>query len=246
MAQKILQVKAKLVVSPEEFEKDNGVESAQEFKNLNIPGLLWKIGYLNRETMEAGGIYLFRDEAALRSYIEGPIVAQLRDYPLWTGMSVNELDILVEFSKVMRAPIGEKFEREQQPFKTFNQMAAEAFDAVPMVKPDGLHRWMQQQPRPLIIDVQDAADIAQTGSIPGAINLSLGSLTYKADHELPEEWRDARLNNRGMLIVVTCGMGPLGALGGKLLRDMGFTNVYLLDGGVSAWVEAGYPTAQPV
>jgi rhodanese-related sulfurtransferase len=160
-------------------------------------------------------------------------------------MCVNELDILVEFSKVMRAPIGEKFEREQ-PFKTFNLMAAEALDTVPMVKPDELHRWMQRRPRPLIIDVQDAADIAQTGSIPGAINLSLGSLTYKADHEVPEEWRDARLNDRAMLVVATCGMGPLGALGGKLLHDMGFTNVYILDGGVSAWVEAGYPTAQPV
>lgn len=84
-----------------------------------------------------------------------------------------------------------------------------------------------------------------TGSIPGAINISLGSLTYKADHELPEEWRDARLNNRAMLIVTTCAVGPLGALGGKLLQDMGFTNVYILEGGVQAWKEAGYPAEKP-
>jgi hypothetical protein len=51
MAQKILQINAKLVVPPEEFEKDNGAGSALDFKNLNIPGLLWKIGYINRETM---------------------------------------------------------------------------------------------------------------------------------------------------------------------------------------------------
>lgn len=124
--------------------------------------------------------------------------------------------------------------------KSFNQMAAEAFATVPAVKPDELHRWMQQEPKPLIIDVQDAADIALTGSIPGAINISLGSLTYKADHELPEDWRDARLNSHEILIVTTCAEGPMGALGGKLLQDLGFTNVYILEGGVHAWKEAGY------
>jgi rhodanese-related sulfurtransferase len=87
-----------------------------------------------------------------------------------------------------------------------------------------------------------AADIALTGSIPGAVNISLGSLTYKADLELPEEWRDTRLNDRSILIVTTCAMAPLGALGGKLLQDMGFTNMYILEGGVEAWKEAGYGT----
>ncbi len=125
--------------------------------------------------------------------------------------------------------------------KSFNQMAAEAFASVPVVRPEELNRWMQQEPKPLIIDVQDATDIASTGSIPGAINISLGSLTYKADHSLPDEWRDPRLNDHSVLIVTTCAMGPLGALGGKLLQDMGFTNVYILEGGVQAWKEAGYP-----
>lgn len=34
---------------------------------------------------------------------------------------------------------------------------------------------------------------------------------------------------------------PLGALGGKLLHDMGFTNVQILEGGVQAWTDAGLP-----
>lgn len=124
-------------------------------------------------------------------------------------------------------------------------MAAEAFASVPAIKPEELHRWLQQEPKPLIIDVQDAADIVLTGSIPGAINISLGSLTYKADHTLPEEWRDLRLNEHSLLIVTTCAMGPLGALGAKLLQDMGFTNVYILEGGVQAWIEAGYAIHRP-
>lgn len=117
---------------------------------------------------------------------------------------------------------------------TFNQMVSEAFTAVPTVQPDALLRWMEKEPKPLVIDVQDAADIAISGTVPGAVNISLGSLTYKADHEMPEGWRDSRLGDPAMLIVTTFGMGPLGALGAKLLRDMVFTNVYILNGGVEA------------
>ncbi len=36
----------------------------------------------------------------------------------------------------------------------------------------------------------------------------------------------------------------MGALGGKLLHDMGFTNVQILEGGVQAWIEAGLPVAK--
>jgi rhodanese-related sulfurtransferase len=86
-------------------------------------------------------------------------------------------------------------------------MSGEAFASVPIIKPDELHRWLQREPKPLVIDIQDAADIAQLGTIPGAVNISYGSLTYKADHELPEDWRDARLNDYTRLIVTTCAMG---------------------------------------
>lgn len=73
------------------------------------------------------------------------------------------------------------------------------------------------------------------------MNLSLGALTYLADHEVPEEWRDARLAGHARPIVTTCILGPMGAIGGKLLHDMGFTNVQILEGGVQAWIDAGLP-----
>jgi rhodanese-related sulfurtransferase len=34
----------------------------------------------------------------------------------------------------------------------------------------------------------------------------------------------------------------LGALAGKLLKDMGFSNVSILKGGTQAWKDAGFPT----
>ena len=39
---------------------------------------------------------------------------------------------------------------------------------------------------------------------------------------------------------MTCGLGLCAAIGGNLLKDMGFKDVVLLDGGVEKWVEDGY------
>ena len=123
-------------------------------------------------------------------------------------------------------------------------MAAEALAAVPSLTPVEAQQRLAQDPNTLVIDVRDAADIAQTGTVPGAINLSFGALTYLADNEVPESWRDPRLADRSQPIITTCILGPLGALGGKLLHDMGFTHVNVLEGGVQAWIEAGLPVAR--
>ncbi|HRQ41562.1 MAG TPA: rhodanese-like domain-containing protein [Chloroflexota bacterium] len=129
--------------------------------------------------------------------------------------------------------------------KTFAQMASEAFAQVPAISPAEARSRLEQDSHILVIDVRDAADIAGTGSVPGAVNISLGSLTYRADHEVPEDWRDPVLADHSRPIITTCILGPLGALGGKLLHDMGFTNVSILEGGVQGWIDAGFPTEQP-
>ncbi len=129
--------------------------------------------------------------------------------------------------------------------KTFGQMVAEALAQVPTVSPADAQKRLEQDPNILVIDVRDAADIAMTGTVPGAVNISLGSLTYKVDNEVPEDWREPLLQDRSRPIITTCILGPLGALGGKLLHDRGFTNVSVLEGGVQAWQDAGFPTGQP-
>lgn len=99
--------------------------------------------------------------------------------------------------------------------------------------------------RTLVIDVRDAADILVTGIIPGAVNISLGTLTYKADNQMPPEWRDPNLADRSRPILTTCATGEMAALAGKRLKDMGFTNVRIPQGGTVAWKDAGYPTNVP-
>jgi rhodanese-related sulfurtransferase len=128
--------------------------------------------------------------------------------------------------------------------KTFNQMVSEAMAAVPVISPAEAQRRIQQNPKTLVIDPRDAADIPRTGIIPGVMNISYGALTYKADHELPLEWREPELQDRSRPIITACEIGPLGTLAGKLLQDMGFLNVSILEGGTQAWIDAGLPVTK--
>ena len=126
--------------------------------------------------------------------------------------------------------------------KTFRQMVSEATAAVPAVSPEEAQRRMAQDPKTLLIDVRDPDNMKATGMIPQAIAVSAGSLLFKADQEVPEEWRDPRLQDRSRPIIVQCDLGPLSAISAKNLQDMGFTNVSYLDGGIAAWKKANLPT----
>ncbi len=125
---------------------------------------------------------------------------------------------------------------------TFPQMVTEALAQVPAITPAEASQAIKSNPDALVIDVRDAADIPATGIIPGAVNISLGTLTFKADNQVPPEWRDPNLANRSRPIITVCYSGKMGALAAKLLTDMGFTNVRSIKGGTVAWKEAGLPT----
>ncbi len=73
-------------------------------------------------------------------------------------------------------------------------------------------RCQKREPDLLVVDARDAVDIAQIGTVPGAVNIFYGALTYLADHEAPESWRDPRLADRSRPIVTTCTVGSLGGL----------------------------------
>ena len=125
---------------------------------------------------------------------------------------------------------------------TFMQMAEAAMAAVEGISVEETKRRMDEDSNALIIDVQDAADISEFGLASGGQNISLGMLPVKADSELPPEWTDPGLQDRSRQIIVTCAMGPNAARGAKLLKDMGFTNVSYMEGGMEAWKAAGLPT----
>ncbi len=125
---------------------------------------------------------------------------------------------------------------------SFMQMAEEAMAEVDGISPEDAYRQLKEDSEAILIDVRDAADIPETGVPTGGANISLGMLPIRADLELPEDWRDPRLQDRSRKVIMTCPAGLNGARGAKLLKEMGFTNVCYMQGGMGAWNEAGLPS----
>ena len=101
--------------------------------------------------------------------------------------------------------------------KTFMQIAQEAMAEVPAISPAESQARLREDSNALLIDVRDAADIPAIGIPHNGINISLGMLPVRADQELPEEWRDTRVQDRSRQIIITCALGPNAAIGANLL-----------------------------
>lgn len=97
-------------------------------------------------------------------------------------------------------------------------------------------------PTVLIVDVRDAPEIEKTGMIEGAIHVSRGMLEFRADSNCP--YYDSRFS-QDKEIIVYCASGGRSALGGKALKELGYSRVYNL-GAFSGWVEAGGATQKIV
>ncbi|WP_145109604.1 rhodanese-like domain-containing protein [Cereibacter sediminicola] len=87
----------------------------------------------------------------------------------------------------------------------------------------------------LLLDVRDAPEIEKTGRAQGSHHIPRGMLEFRADPESP--YHDAELR-KDRPIVLHCASGGRAALAGKLLKDMGFSEVYNL-GGLKDWIEGG-------
>ena len=82
-----------------------------------------------------------------------------------------------------------------------------------------------------LVDVREGHEW-QAGRIPGAIHLGKGVIERDAEATLPD--LDAP-------IVLYCGGGYRSALAADALRQMGYTAVESMDGGIRGWREAGFP-----
>jgi rhodanese-related sulfurtransferase len=126
--------------------------------------------------------------------------------------------------------------------KTFRQRVREAREAVRLLSPQQAKERIARGDV-MVIDVGEAWQIAERGTIPGARNITRGELDIKADSELPR--RDPALQDRAQTIILTCGGGGKATLSAATLAEMGFTDLWVIEGGCRAWQAAGYALAPP-
>lgn len=90
----------------------------------------------------------------------------------------------------------------------------------------------------LFVDVRDAEEVAQSGKIAGALNVSRGMLEFRADETTPYH---NQAFSKDKTVILYCASGGRSALCGKALLDLGYENVRNL-GAFKDWAEAGLPT----
>jgi hypothetical protein len=99
MACKILQINYKFNGPRAEYQKEN-LPYAQPIADL--PGLRWKVWIINEAQGEAGGIYLFADDAAVQAFLAGPIISEMRGDP---SLNIKAFDVIDELTAVTRGPV---------------------------------------------------------------------------------------------------------------------------------------------
>jgi rhodanese-related sulfurtransferase len=121
------------------------------------------------------------------------------------------------------------------------QMMEAANAAVPRITPEQA-REMMARGNTLVLDVRDAPEVEKTGKIAGAVHVSRGMLEFRADPDTP--YHDKNFS-KDKAIVIYCASGGRSALSGKVLKDMGYTQVYNL-GAFKDWAESGGAVDHPI
>ena len=116
------------------------------------------------------------------------------------------------------------------------QMLEAANATVPKITPDEADD-MINKGNTLVVDVRDASEVAASGKIASAVNVSRGMLEFRA---VPESSYHDRNSEKGKAVILYCVSGGRSALAGKLLKDMGYDKVYNL-GGFKDWTGAVEP-----
>jgi rhodanese-related sulfurtransferase len=86
----------------------------------------------------------------------------------------------------------------------------------------------------LVLDLR-GKELYDAGHIGDARNVPVAELAAQADSL--KKWRDKN-------VITYCDSGTSGALGARTLMKLGFTKVFNLQGGLSAWVKDNLPLAK--
>jgi rhodanese-related sulfurtransferase len=117
--------------------------------------------------------------------------------------------------------------------KTVKDMLSAANVAVPTIDQADA-RALIEAGNAVVVDVRDGPELAG-GKVAGAIHVSRGMIEFRADPDMPTH---NEAFDKSKTMILYCASGGRSALAGKVLIDMGYTDVRNL-GGFQAWVDDG-------
>src|SRR5437667_66798 len=118
--------------------------------------------------------------------------------------------------------------------KTYKQIMDEARQIVPEVSPEQVKVRLDKGEHPVVLDVREKEEVRQ-GYVPDALSLPRGFLEMRVEEALPD---------KSTPIVAYCGSGTRSLLAGRILKELGYTNVVSMRGGFTAWKNQGLPVKE--
>lgn len=125
--------------------------------------------------------------------------------------------------------------------KSIKDLLTEANDRITTYSADEVKQRLGDQ-GVVFIDVRDAPELRETGTLPGAVHASRGMLEYYIDQDSPYHHE---VFDSGKELVFYCKSGGRSALAAQRAQEMGVGRVASMAGGMLAWQEAGGPV-EPV
>jgi rhodanese-related sulfurtransferase len=111
------------------------------------------------------------------------------------------------------------------------EMLASARAAIKTVPAETVKAAIDSKEKAILLDVRDAGEFA-AGRLPGAMNISRGTLEFNVFAKIPDQ---------NAKIYVYCKTAARSAMATKTLNDLGYKNAVLMDAPYENWVKAGYP-----
>src|SRR5262245_21437312 len=119
--------------------------------------------------------------------------------------------------------------------KSFKDLMDEARSLVPEWSIDQVKQHLAQNGKQgLLLDVREKDEFRE-GHLPGAVSLPRGFLELRVEQTIPD---------KAQHVITYCAGGTRSLLASKQLRDMGYSNVVSMNGGYTAWKNAGYAWEQ--
>lgn len=116
-------------------------------------------------------------------------------------------------------------------YKTPAQLVKEAKSAIKEVTPADLKKMLDNKENVIVLDIRDR-DEYEKQRIPGSIHMSRGLVDLHAEEIIPDK------NAKIVLLWIFDKRSPLAT---KSLNELGYVNAVNLNGGLKAWMDAGYP-----
>ncbi len=116
----------------------------------------------------------------------------------------------------------------------------QARKSVPEVTPQEAEAELQAGSVGIFLDVREAHELRK-GYIPGAVRIVLDEVPEAGDPN--SNFADPQLTaHKDDRIIVYCASGVRSMIGGYFLKQLGYSNVASLAGGIQGWQRAGNPT----